>query len=121
VFEDKVGKFIDEIIEMLKPLNDYEVRRVFQLLDHDASFRCYFQLPIVISISYYKVLKRLFTLGFEAQLVWKYHAKRELTSEDRKELIEIFCKVFSPDEYDQTFEQIKQDIIETINIVKGVK
>jgi hypothetical protein len=121
MFEDKVGKFIDGIVEMLKPLSVNEVRRVYQLHDHVAAFHNYFELPVIISSSYWERLKRLFMLGFEAQLVWMYYSKEGLVDGDKKELIETFCKVFSPHEYDQAFEQIIQDIRETINIVRGVK
>ncbi|MCR6668786.1 MAG: hypothetical protein NDF51_02195 [archaeon YNP-WB-040] len=121
MFEDKVRKFIDEIVEMLKPLSADEVKRVYQLHDHLAAFHNYFELPAIIGSMYWERLKRLFMLGFEAQLVWMYHSKEGLVDGDKKELIETFCRVFSPHEYDQALEKIKLDIKETIDIVKGMK
>jgi hypothetical protein len=117
MFEDKVGKFIDEIVDMLKPLSADKIRLMHEICDHIIAFRSYLEIPMIVKYSEYERLKILFILGFEAQLVFRYYAKGGLTDEDIKELIDSFCKVFSPNEFDQVFEQMKKDINDTINIV----
>jgi hypothetical protein len=120
MFEDKVGKFIDEIVKMLEPLNDKEVSQVCRIHEHITAFANYFELPTILELSYWVRLKELFLLGFEAILLWRYSSKRLLTSDDKKELIEQFCRVFSSDEYYKTFEKVKKDIKDTIKIVRGM-
>jgi hypothetical protein len=117
MYEDKVGKFIDGIVDMLKPLSANRIRLMHEICDHLIAFRSYFEIPMIVKYSEYERLKKLFILGFESQIVFRYYGKGGLTDEDRKELIDSFCKVFSPHEYEQVFEQVKKDINDTINII----
>jgi hypothetical protein len=120
MFEEKVGKFIDEVVKMLEPLSDKEVSQACEIHEHVTAFANYFELPTILELSYWIRLKELFLRGFEAILLWRYSVRRSLTNDDKKELIEQFCRVFSPDEYDQVFEKAKIDIKDTIKIVKVV-
>jgi hypothetical protein len=119
--EEKVSKLIDEIFEMLRPLSLDETLHVSRLCDHITAWRAYFGIPMIIEYSKHEDLKRIFMLSFEAQLAWIYHVRGVLTDEERKDLIWAFCKVFSPGEFDQVFEKMKEDIRRNIEIVKGVR
>jgi hypothetical protein len=121
MLEEKVGKFIDEVVEMLKPLKRKTINRASEISAHIAAWWLYWNGVFAYELKSWDEFKKMYRLAFEHCIIREYWLYNGIRDEIKEEMVKRFCKIYSPDEFEKVFNEIKDGISRTIKIAEGVK